>query len=196
MLDVNRDRPRAPAPHLVVRPAKCTGMILRKGAVPAKRFPDYPCALRADASARKPRSSSPLPTRASRARRLTPPAHASADVLTGIARLESQAHLGVRLKKDGYKVIGADWKKQEYFEEVTPPPPPSSSDPLARMPPGLRESGRQERVGQGVAVHCASAGGQGAACLLQARKQTVTRDTGIPPTLSALSNRVFLLPDS
>ncbi|KAJ1488088.1 hypothetical protein T484DRAFT_1758972 [Baffinella frigidus] len=34
-----------------------------------------------------------------------------------IARLGSQAHLGVRLKKDGYKVIGADWKKQEYFEE-------------------------------------------------------------------------------
>jgi hypothetical protein len=28
-----------------------------------------------------------------------------------------QAHLGVRLKKDGYKVIGADWKRQEYFEE-------------------------------------------------------------------------------
>ncbi|EKX52457.1 hypothetical protein GUITHDRAFT_157063 [Guillardia theta CCMP2712] len=27
------------------------------------------------------------------------------------------AHLGVRLKKDGYTVIGADWKKQEYFEE-------------------------------------------------------------------------------
>ena len=29
----------------------------------------------------------------------------------------SQAHLGVRLKKDGYKVIGADWKRQEYFED-------------------------------------------------------------------------------
>ena len=27
------------------------------------------------------------------------------------------AHLGVRLKKDGYTVIGADWKRQEYFEE-------------------------------------------------------------------------------
>jgi len=23
----------------------------------------------------------------------------------------------VRLKKDGYRVIGADWKRQEYFEE-------------------------------------------------------------------------------
>ena len=23
----------------------------------------------------------------------------------------------MRLKKDGYKVIGADWKRQEYFEE-------------------------------------------------------------------------------
>ena len=29
----------------------------------------------------------------------------------------TQAHLGVRLKKDGYKVIGADWKRQEYFED-------------------------------------------------------------------------------
>ena len=29
----------------------------------------------------------------------------------------AQAHLGVRLKKDGYTVIGADWKRQEYFEE-------------------------------------------------------------------------------
>ena len=27
------------------------------------------------------------------------------------------AHLGVRLKKDGYTVIAADWKRQEYFEE-------------------------------------------------------------------------------
>lgn len=29
-----------------------------------------------------------------------------------------QAHLGVRLKKEGYYVIGADWKEQEYFEKV------------------------------------------------------------------------------
>jgi len=27
------------------------------------------------------------------------------------------AHLGVRLKKEGYYVIGADWKEQEYFEK-------------------------------------------------------------------------------
>ena len=30
----------------------------------------------------------------------------------------TQAHLGVRLKKEGYTVVGADWKHQEYFEEV------------------------------------------------------------------------------
>ena len=153
MLAVNRYCPRTPAPRLVVQPANYTGRIVREGAVLAKRLPVCPCALRADASARKPRSSLPLPTRASRARRLAAPARASADVLTGIARLGSQAHLGVRLKKDGYKVIGADWKKQEYFEEVTPPSPLLVRTP--RMPPGLRESGRQERVGQGVAVHCA-----------------------------------------
>ncbi len=29
-----------------------------------------------------------------------------------------KAHLGVRLKREGYTVIAADWKKQEYFEEV------------------------------------------------------------------------------
>ena len=131
---MNRYCPRTPAPRLVVQPANYTGRIVREGAVLAKRLPVCPCALRADASARKPRSSLPLPTRASRARRLAAPARASADVLTGIARLGSQAHLGVRLKKDGYKVIGADWKKQEYFEEVTPPPPPSSSEPLACLP--------------------------------------------------------------
>jgi hypothetical protein len=39
----------------------------------------------------------------------------------GTLRLLSQAHLGVRLKKMGCYVIGADWKKQEYFEEVRTP---------------------------------------------------------------------------
>ena len=41
----------------------------------------------------------------------------------GTLRSLSQAHLGVRLKKMGCYVIGADWKKQEYFEEVQTPGP-------------------------------------------------------------------------
>ena len=35
-----------------------------------------------------------------------------------IILLLHKAHLGVRLKREGYTVIAADWKKQEYFEEV------------------------------------------------------------------------------
>lgn len=62
-----------------------------------------------------------------------------------IARLGSQAHLGVRLKKDGYKVIGADWKKQEYFEEVEPLSPPTPHTPPLNpsqrgIAPGVRDS--------------------------------------------------------
>jgi hypothetical protein len=38
-------------------------------------------------------------------------------VLIIILQLD-KAHLGVRMKREGFTVIAADWKKQEYFEEV------------------------------------------------------------------------------